>query len=190
MNYGSNNAPPLIYRPMSTRRSSYPKYIMLINGESLIPIRCIILGNDICLALIASSRAWELPPIVDDVADALGWLCTGNSPIQLRCIYDSVAVNLLRVCPRSRNHLHPYSAHFKLAVIAGCDIARIYLHGRNLAYNDAVYRAILDYVTNRWGEREIFRVNFKEVLIDLYNNMQNVLFVSIHVILVCRFYNF
>jgi hypothetical protein len=172
---------PLLYRPMRTRRSSYPKYIFIRNGRAPILVRRAVLGNEISSALVNSERAWELPPIVEDIADALCWLRESDSPIHLRCIYNTVAENLSRVCPWSHNHMHPYSAHFNLAVFAGCDIARVFLHGRNLPYNNAVYPAILDYVGNRWGEREIIRIDFKIVLIDLYENMQ-VLFVSIHVV--------
>jgi len=59
---------PLLYRPLCTRRSSYPKYIILINGGSPIPVRHGVLGHEISSALVNSGRAHEVPPVVDDIA--------------------------------------------------------------------------------------------------------------------------
>ncbi len=101
---------PLIYHPLRTRHSSYAKYLMIRNGRAPILIRRILLGNEISLDLVTSGRAWKLPPIVNDIADTLCWLHEEDSPIQLHCIYKSVAVSLIRVCPMHRNHIHPYIA--------------------------------------------------------------------------------
>jgi hypothetical protein len=42
-----NQLIPLVYHPLSMRRSSYLKYIIFIIYEMLIPTRCCVLGNNI-----------------------------------------------------------------------------------------------------------------------------------------------
>ncbi len=110
---------PLLYRPLCTRRSSYPKYIILINGGSPIPVRHGVLGHEISSALVNSGRAKDVPPVVDDIAETLCWLLEARSPIPLQCIFNMISSHLLRVCDIRTHHIHPFKAHFKLAAIAG-----------------------------------------------------------------------
>jgi hypothetical protein len=84
----SNNAIPLLYRSLSTRRASYPQYIMLKNGDTPIAINRRYLGNDNCMALLLSGHAVAVPPMVNDIADALYWLQNILSPPLLRCTLD------------------------------------------------------------------------------------------------------
>jgi hypothetical protein len=56
---------------------------------------------------VASGRAVPLPPLVNDIADTLYWLQDIESPMHLRCIYNVVARNLLRVCILDEEHNHP-----------------------------------------------------------------------------------
>jgi hypothetical protein len=84
---------------------------MLRNGATPIPIKRQHLGNENCAALVASGYAAVVPPIIDDIADFLYWLQELDLPMHLRCIYNVVARNLLRVCIEDEEHIHPFQAH-------------------------------------------------------------------------------
>ena len=156
--HGENANIPLIYRSLSTRRASYPKYIMLMNGDTPIPIKRRHLGNENCNALVLSGHAVTLPPIVDDIADALYWLQGIFSPPLLRCTHNLISKNLLRVCIVDEEHIHPLEAHFILATIA---VHVLF----NTHWNELPVSAIRDYVDLRWG-REISSAKFKSVLLQ------------------------
>jgi hypothetical protein len=59
-NKNNNNNIPLLYRSLSTQRSCYPKYIILINGGTPIPIKHHYLGNENCMALFLSGHALSI----------------------------------------------------------------------------------------------------------------------------------
>jgi hypothetical protein len=172
---------PLLYRPLCTRHSSYPKYIILINGGSPIPVRHGVLGHEISSALVNSGRAHEVPPVVDDIAETLCWLLEARSPIPLQCIFNMISSHLLRVCDIRTHHIHPFKAHFKLAAIAGCIIGRAHF---NLdTFPDAVvYDTVTHYLGVRWGRRQIIIVHFKVVIMDLYQKMHELFIVSIPIV--------
>lgn len=154
----SNNAIPLLYRSLSTRRASYPQYIMLKNGDTPIAINRRYLGNDNCMALLLSGHSVAVPPMVNDIADALYWLQNILSPPLLRCTHNAIAKNLLRVCIVDEDHIHPFDAHFKLAMIA---VHVLF----NTHWNEVEISTIRIYVELRWG-REISTVKFKDVLLQ------------------------
>jgi hypothetical protein len=172
----NNNAPiPLVYHPLSTRCSSYPKYIMLMNHPTPFPLRCSVLGNQMSRTLITFGCAYKLPTLVNDIADAFCWLLDPYSPIPLCCIYNVIAK--LRTCIIGNNHISPFEAHFKLAVFAGCIIARAYFCNEG-TYDCVIYPKIKNYLESRWRHDSISSVLFKAALIDLYENKAH-LFVSI-----------
>jgi hypothetical protein len=156
--HGENGNIPLPYHSLSTRRASYPNYIMLKNGDMPIPIKQRYLGNNSCNSLVLSGHAVALPPIVDDVADALYWLQGVFSPPLLRCTHNVITKNLLRVCIVDEEHIHPLEAHFILATIA---VHVLF----NTHWNELPVSAIRDYVDLRWG-REISSAKFKSVLLQ------------------------
>jgi hypothetical protein len=168
----SSLLPPLLYRPLRTRRSSYPKYVILVNAGCPIPVKHSILGHEVSVALVNSGRAFEVPPIVDDIAETICWLLEPASQLPIRCIFNSMASSLLRVCDRRTHHIHPLEAHFKLAAIAGCIIGRTYF-GADVMDPEFVYDRVSQYLGVIWGEREIVYVHFKRVIQDLYVNMSN-----------------
>jgi hypothetical protein len=90
---------------------------MLLHATTPIPIKRQILGNDFCSSMITLGCDVPLPPLVDDIADTMCWLHNINSPMHLRCIYNVVAKNLLRVCIMDEENIHPFDAHHQLAVI-------------------------------------------------------------------------
>jgi hypothetical protein len=153
-----NHHIPLLYRSLSTRRASYPKYIMLKNGDTPIPIKQHYLGNDNCSTLVLSGHAVTLPPMVDDIADALYWLQGIFSPPLLRCTHSVIAKILMRVCIVDEEHIHPFEAHFQLGMIA---IHVLF----NTHWNELPRSAIRSYIELRWGQ-EISSVGFKRVLLQ------------------------
>jgi len=153
-----NHDPPLLYRSLSTRRASYPTYIMIKNGDRPVAINRHFLGNENCMALLLSGHAVAVPPMVNDIADALYWLQDILSPPLLRCTHNVIAKNLLRVCIVDEDHIHPFDAHFKLAMIA---VHVLF----NTHWNEVEISTIRIYVELRWG-REISIVKFKDVLLQ------------------------
>jgi hypothetical protein len=153
-----NHDPPLLYRSLSTRRASYPTYIMIKNGDRPVAINRRFLGNENCMALLLSGHAVAVPPMVNDIADALYWLQDFLSPPVLRCTQNVIAKNLLRVCIVDEEHIHPFDAHFKLAIFAVHVL--FYTH-----WNELEISAIRIYVEQRWGQ-EISSVEFKSVLLQ------------------------
>jgi len=131
---------------------------MLKNGDTPIPIKRHYLGNDNCNALVLSGHAVTLPPMVDDIADALYWLHGIFSPPLLRCTHSVIAKNLLRVCIVDEEHIHPFEAHLKLGMIA---IHVLF----NTHWNELPVLAIRSYVELRWGQ-EISSVGFKRALLQ------------------------
>jgi hypothetical protein len=73
-NNNDANPAPLLYCSLSTRGCSYPIYILLRCSRMPNLIKRQFLVNQICSALITSGRAVAVPPLVDDIADALIWL--------------------------------------------------------------------------------------------------------------------
>jgi hypothetical protein len=157
--HGDNgNHIPLLYRSLSTRRASYPKYIMLKNGDTPIPIKQQNLGNDNCYAHVLSGHAVTLLPMVDDIADALYWSQGIFSPPLLRYTHSVIVKNLLRVCIVDEEHIHPFEAHLKLRMIA---IHVLF----NTHWNELPVLAIRSYVELHWGQ-EISSVGFKRALLQ------------------------
>jgi hypothetical protein len=137
---------------------------MLRNGLSPIPLKRQHLGNENCAALLASGHAIALPPIVNDIADALYWLQATESPAPLRSIYHYISFNLMRVCVIDGSHIHPLEAHYRLALISAVVMLKT-------IFENCVTQSIEDikaYFENRWGER-LSVVPFKDVILDFYN---------------------
>ncbi len=155
----------LLYRPLSTRRCSYPKFIMLRNGATPIPIKRQHLGNDNCAALVASGHAVSVPPIINNIADFLYRLQELDSSIHLRCIYNIVAKNLMRVCIEDEDHIHPFQAHLRLAITSGSIL--INNHFRQTIIQSLP--SVRGYLESQWGER-ISLIPFKDIIIDFYDN--------------------
>ena len=163
-NVRNNN--PVLYRSLSTRRCSYPNYIILINLPTPIPIKRQSLGNDVCLSLVTLGRALPLPPLVDDIADTLYWLQDVNSPVHLRCIYNIVAKNLLRVCILDEAHIHPLDAHYRLALLATYVLIQTHVHPAHDDYNYFL-TSVPSYFELRWGHR-LNLVPFRDIITDIY----------------------
>ena len=127
------------------------------------------LGNQICSALLTPGRAVAVPPLVDDIADALIWLLD-DAPIPLRCTYKVVANNLLRVCIINDDHIHPFEAHFRLTMVASTILIHKYFSHEDDAM---IEQSVKDYVRLHWGHR-ISLVPFKSILLDIYNHLMQV----------------
>jgi hypothetical protein len=139
---------------------------MLKNGVTPVPINRHYLGNDNCMALLLSGHAVVVPPMVNDIADALYWLQEMDSPVPLRCTYNVVARNLIRVCINDDEHIHPFEAHSRLAILATFILLQTYF-----AQDDCTSLASATaYLEARWGNRLSLN-HFKSILIDAYENL-------------------
>jgi hypothetical protein len=167
----NRNNTPLLYTSLSTRRCSYPNYIMLLNATTPIPIKRQILGNDVCLSLVTSGRAVPLPPLVDDIADTLSWLQEINSPMHLRCIYNAVSFNLLRVCILDEAHIHPLDAHYELALIATDILIQTHFPAE---FDGNIIAWVSSHLDFCWGHHRLHLVPFSTIIRDIYAYLNEV----------------
>jgi len=116
--------------------------------------------NEVFSLLIALNHALSVPPLVNDIAEALTWLLV-EAPFPLRVCYRGVSMALLLVCDcRDRAHIHPLDAHEKIAMIAMSNVMdafspRFYLNAHDV---------VKSYIRSRWGEGISF-VGFKHLLL-------------------------
>ena len=160
--------PPLLYEALTTRSSSYPTYILLKSHPIPFVIQHSELGNSIYEALVSSNRAVPVPPLVNDVADALSWILA-EAPLPIRCSYPVVAISLYHVCVITDTHIHPFQAHFELTMIAMSCVLRSFLASQ---YDGAIL-LVKSFLSNRWGHR-ISLVPFKELLLESFEYITEV----------------
>ncbi len=121
-----NYSTPLVYSSLTTRRSSYPTWILLNSIPIPAPIKRRDIGNATCEALLSSHHAVQVPPTVNDIAEALPWILW-EAPHPVVCAYPAFAKNLYRVCMINNHHIHPYEAHFILTMTVAANILKAYL---------------------------------------------------------------
>ena len=73
---------PLLYSSLTTRRSTYPTWVLVVSSHFPHVIRRTDLGNEVAQLLLSSNRAFEVPPYVNDIAAAMPWLLE-SAPIPL-----------------------------------------------------------------------------------------------------------
>lgn len=156
---------PLLYTSLSTRRSSFPSWLLIISSPTPHVIKRSDLGNEVSELLINSNRALQVPPLVNDIAESMQWLLT-QAPVPLSYCYRAVAVNLLFVCDfTGEYHIYPYDAHLKIAMVCMNKLVYSFLHREVVVVAN---EAVTNYLTNRWGDR-IHLVGFQRILLDAYN---------------------
>jgi hypothetical protein len=113
-----NHQYPLIFGPLSTRRSSYPTWVMMYSHSLPYAIKLSDLHNNaVVQALLGSERVLPVPCIVDDIAESLRWLLEVEV-FPLSPFYMLVVTQLLLVCDwQSPFYVHPYDAHYKIMLI-------------------------------------------------------------------------
>jgi hypothetical protein len=158
-------SPPLIYRPLSTRHSSYPAWVMIKTSPTPSAIKASVLGNDIAQALLSCGRALQVPPMANDIAAVLPWLLE-RAPSPLKLAYHSVAVNLYLVCDfHSIHHVPPNRAHLRISLV----VTNVILYG---CFHQQIYDVakafVTNYLSNRWGDRLTF-AGMKFILLELYS---------------------
>ena len=158
-----SDAPPF-YSSLSTRRSTYPTWVLLTSSSIPTLIKRSDVGNDICQVLLSSHCALPVPPLVDDIAETLSWLLT-EAPFPFATAYASIARCLLCVC---QHQIHPVEAHFKITMIAMSNILLVF---PPVLYDHAM-EELRRYLQNRWGERISF-AGFRNILFDSYDFINN-----------------
>ena len=160
---------PLLYSSLSTRRSTYPTWILLTSMPIPTVIKRSDVGHDLCQDLLSSSRAIAVPPIVNDIAESLPWLLW-EAPFPLMVSYPTIAINLRYVCDFNNNaHINPDDAHYQLTMLAMKNIVLSFLP----AQHDRAMMMLRFYLGDRWGHRISF-AGFQHLLLDSYYYLINV----------------
>jgi hypothetical protein len=134
------------------------------------PINRIDIGNAICEALLSLNRAVQVPPTVNDIAEALTWILW-EAPHPLVCGYPAIAKALYRVCVINNNHIHPNEAHFILTMIAGANVLSANL--RDQDGFDIAMGFLERYLNDSYGQR-IRYIGFKQLVLDSYTFLSEV----------------
>ena len=107
----------MIYSALTTRRSTYPTWILIKGDPMPVAIKRVYLGNEISESLISSRRAVVVPPMVDDIAEALTWILW-DAPQPIGCSYALIIINLYDICTFGSTSMHIREAHFRLTLMA------------------------------------------------------------------------
>jgi len=154
---------PLLYSSLTTRRSSYPTWLLIKSSPIPNVVRRMDLGNEAAQVLLSSNRALEVPPIVDDIAATLPWLLR-SAPFPLLSCYMPIAVNLQFAADcQGDYHIHPFEAHLKISIVCMKQMLFNYFSDPVSVVSNQV---IQDYVADRWGN-QIQYVGFQNILLDL-----------------------
>ena len=84
---------PLLYSSLTTRRSSYPTWVLVVSSPFPHVIRRTDLGNEVAQLLFSSNRAFQVPPYVNDISTSMPWLLE-SAPIPLFYCYKLVSNTL------------------------------------------------------------------------------------------------
>jgi hypothetical protein len=179
----SQNEVPLLYSSLSTHRSTYPVWVLLLTSPIPTVLKRSDLRNELCQALLSSNHAVAVPPLVNDIADSLGWLLW-EAPFPLAVLYATIAINLHYVCECNNNgHIHPFEAHFELTMVTMGNIMLAFLPSQ---YDNAV-NMLRFYLGECWGHRISF-AGFKDLLCNSYAFIISVSFNYAFILLPCFIY--
>ena len=102
--------------------------------------------------MLSSNHAVAVSPLVNDIADSLGWLLW-EAPFPLAVSYATIAINLRYVCECNNNgHIHPFEAHFQLTMVAMSNIMLAFLPSQH----DNALNMLGFYLGELWGHRMSF----------------------------------
>jgi hypothetical protein len=154
---------PLLYSSLTTRRSSYPAWLLIKSSPIQNVVRRMDLGNEAAQVLLSSNCALEVPPIINDIAATLPWLLR-SAPFPLLSCYMPIVVNLQFVADcQGDYHIHPFEAHLKISIVC---INRMLFNYFSDPVSVVSNQVIQDYVADRWGN-QIQHVGFHNILLDL-----------------------
>jgi hypothetical protein len=157
---------PVIYRALTTRRSSYPKWVFLKSSPIPLLMKRVDLGNDAYTTLISVQCAIIVPPILNNVADCLRLLlfCVPFPCPVGRCY--RVMTNMLYTACLPSSQIHLFDTHNRIAL---CALASMILF--HPGHEETYYSAIecgKRFIENRWGNRIRFIAEFDQEIIDIY----------------------
>jgi hypothetical protein len=153
---------PLLYQPLTTRRSRYPNWLIVRTKPLPTVIRRTSVGNDVCAVLLSTRRAISVPSVLENVAECLTWLLY-DAPLPYSVCYHNI-VQVLHLASHPDVNLHTFDSHQKIILVA---VVELLIPGSNSRLEEAL-QASQHYVQQHWGARLPF-VSFKEVLIDLHD---------------------
>ena len=165
---------PLLYSALTTRRWTYPKYIILRSHPLPVLIKRHDLGADNVFRLVVSSlQAIIVPPILNNIAEFLERLLAEEEappffPFQ-RC-YGAI-IRVLCSASLPNNQVHLLDAHERIALSGLCALTRK-MPGTEAWYHRALI-AVKSHIHNRWGTRIRFAA-FHDIIYDTYNYLREV----------------
>ncbi len=117
-----NEHSPLILTSLSTRRRSYPKWILISSFPLPTPVLCSSIGDDVCDSLLSCHCAIVVPPSMNHVADSLIWILNG-APFPFASCYHTVVKELYQWCQAGFG-VNPSASHAqkKIKLLAMCSL--------------------------------------------------------------------
>ena len=142
----NDNQTPVLHSVLSTWRTSFLTFLLIVSSSTPHVINRLDVGNEVYQLLISSNRAFQVPPIVNNIAAVLPWLLE-SAPI---------------------NHIHPLDVHNRIARVCFNNL----LHN---FYPITVWQnaedAVMEYLSIRWGKRIHF-TGFQHILLHGYYFIQ------------------
>lgn len=170
----NNQAHPLIYSALTTRRSSYPEWVFLksssLEGCILhlpVLLRRADLGNEGYTALLLAHRLLIVPPMLNNVANSLEMFFVRGPFLHYPTIglcYHTV-VKVLFIASDPVNMIHLFDAHERIAVSAMKSM--LSCHGRHEQTLNAACEAGKQFIRNRWGN-SLRYCEFDDVILEIY----------------------
>lgn len=153
------------FSALSTRRSSYPTWIIMFSSSFPYVIKVSDVGNrNVVQALLNSDRVLPVPHVVNDIAESLSSLFLRPEMLPLAPFYGLVTTQLLFVCDfESPFHISPNDAHRKIILLLAKRFLKKY-------YADNIFNEAMTYITRyvdeTWGTRINF-AGFENVLLQV-----------------------
>jgi hypothetical protein len=161
-----NSEAPLLYQPLTTRRSIYPAWVIIKSSPLPTVVRRTDIGNDICALLLSSQRAVNIPSLLNNVAESLSWILE-TAPHPIAAAYHNI-VKILYLASIPGSNVYLFDAHLKIVLGAVVDFLSCTLHEK-----EGVLIASDLYLQQHWGGR-LTIAPFKEVLLDIYKFLSQV----------------
>jgi hypothetical protein len=161
-----NSETPLLYQPLTTRRSMYPAWVIIKSPPLPTVVRRADIGNDICALLLSSQHALSIPSLLNNVAESLSWILE-TAPLPIAAAYCNI-VRILYLASIPGSNVYLFDAHLKIVLAAVVDFLSCTLDEK-----EGVLIASDLYLQQRWEGRLTF-VPFKEVLLDIYKFLSQV----------------
>jgi hypothetical protein len=114
-----NSETPLLYQPLTTRRSIYPAWVIIKSSPLPTVVHRTDIGNDICALLLSSQRAVNIPSLLNNVAESLSWILE-TAPLPIVAAYHNI-VRILYLASIPGSNVYLFDAHLKIVLAVVVD---------------------------------------------------------------------